>query len=248
MQTTHKEQIAFLKKKLKLGLKGKDLFTLYKEKFCLGIKSYERRLAAARAELNIGKKPSINWVLVNIVHDGKDPQHEAPKDPLQTGAKSPPVSTGGKQENTLLQNAEKTPQPTYEKATPPKREKPPRPTRVHAAEAEVAAAAEELLCMTVLSTEECLLMLSRFALGQYVRSRHFACGGEVVEVRETPPFNARRTAVMAILKYHEAMKDDKSFKGELGYDPTKYVALTTQEILNMTDERMMELTRQILPG
>jgi hypothetical protein len=101
MQTTHKEQIAFLKKKLKPGLKGKDLFTLYKEKFCPGIKSYERRVAAARAELNISLKPSINRGLVNIVHDGKDPQHEVGKIPT----KIPQWSTA---DFNILKKAEKT--------------------------------------------------------------------------------------------------------------------------------------------
>jgi hypothetical protein len=86
-------------------------------------------------------------------------------------------------------------------------------------------------------------MLSRFAMGQYVRARHFACGGEVVEVMETPPFTARRSAVMAILKYHEAVAAAGP-KPEYD-DPSRYVTMTTNELFNMSKERMRELSLEI---
>ncbi len=113
------------------------------------------------------------------------------------------------------------------------------------AEAEVKAAAEELLCTEIMTMDECLLMLTRFAHGQYKRERHIVCKSEVVEVMETPTFAARRAAVVAIMKYHQAVAgaSDKSYKGELGYDPKKYVALTLDEARNMTPERRWEILK-----
>ncbi len=249
MNKQHKKQVVFLQRKLELGLKGRDLFALFKERFGLGIKSYERRVAEARAAIGgVKNKPAVNWVLVNIIHDGNNPQqdsskHPQQKDPQDTGIKNPAVSTRDKQGNTLTEKREKTLQSELQKTAHVKAEKAPQKRSVVTAAQEVTAAAENLLCMEVLSVEECLLMLSRFAMGQYVRARHFSCGGEVVEVMETPPFTARRSAVMAILKYHEAVADDKSFKGELGYDPKKYVALTLDEARNMTPEKRWEILK-----
>ncbi len=105
---------------------------------------------------------------------------------------------------------------------------------------EVTAAAENLLCMEVLSVEECLLMLSRFAMGQYVRARHFSCGGEVVEVQETPPFTARRSAVMAILKYHETVAKEKGSAD----DNEGYIELNEDDFNLLSRERILEITRQ----
>jgi hypothetical protein len=249
MNKQHKKQVVFLQRKLELGLNGRDLFALFKERFGLGIKSYERRVAEARRAIGgIKKKQAINWVLVNIMHDGNNPQRNDPKapqekDPPDTDTKSPQVSTEGKRENTLMEKRENTPQPEVQKTPHAKAEKVPQKRSVVSAAAEVTAAAENLLCMEVLSVEECLLMLSRFAMGQYVRARHFSCGGEVVEVQETPPFAARRSAVMAILKYHEAVAKEK---GTPEYDdPSRYVTMTTNELFNMSKERMRELSLEI---
>jgi hypothetical protein len=246
----YKEQVEFLKKKIKLGFRGNDLYTLFNKKFKLAIATYERRVAMARAQMAGVTKGPACWVLVNVSPDGKDHQkptiknnensyHQNEADMYhQDTTEEPLKSTINKRDAKDHQNSGKNCHQnggdTYHQ------KKVVRASAVSAAQ-EVTAAAENLLCMEVLSVEECLLMLSRFAMGQYVRARHFSCGGEVVEVQETPPFTARRSAVMAILKYHEALAGDKSFKGELGYDPKKYVPMSTDELLNLTKEKRWEI-------
>jgi len=246
----YKEQVEFLKKKINLGFKGNDLFTLFNKKFKLAIATYERRVAMARAQMSGGTKGPACWVLVNVSPDGKDHQKQTIKNyensyhqneadmHHQDTTEAPLKSTINKTEGKAHQNgAEKYHQKDGDTCHQKKVVR----ARAMSAAQEVTAAAENLLCMEVLSVEECLLMLSRFAMGQYVRARHFGCGGEVVEVQETPPFTARRSAVMAILKYHEAVAKEMNAGGA---DNRKYVTLTDDDLMGLSRERIMEITRE----
>ncbi len=237
MNNKHKEQIAFLKKKIELGFRGNDLFAVFKEKFKLSKRTFEERAATARLQMGAGGGRPVNWVLLNFEHSAGTGENTAAnataKVPQQIDAEEPQQTTEAELKNYRSEKIEKVPQPKAEKVP---QQKVMRAAMVTAAQ-EVTAAAENLLCMEVLSVEECLLMLSRFAMGQYVRARHFSCGGEVVEVQETPPFTARRSAVMAILKYHTSLKEEQG-------NARKTIALSPHEIMNMTEERIAEITRQ----
>jgi hypothetical protein len=236
-----RKQVTFLKNKIELGLKGRDLFAVFKEKFKLGKRTYEERVAMARLQMGAGGGRPVNWVLLNFEHSAGAGENTAvntdAKLPQETDAKMPQHTTGPELKNYRNEKTEKVPQPKAEKVP---QQKVVRPSMVTAAQ-EVTAAAENLLCMEVLSVEECLLMLSRFAMGQYVRARHFSCGGEVVEVQETPPFTARRSAVMAILKYHEAVAGDKN---TVLPNNRKYVTLTDEDLRGLSRERISEITRE----
>ncbi len=243
MNNNHKEQIAFLKKKIDLGFRGNDLFAVFKEKFKLSKRTFEERAATARLQMGTGGGRPVNWVLLNFEHSagaGENTAADATAKVLQqTASATPQQTTEAELKNYRSERTEKVPQQNAEKVP---QQKVLRPTMVTAAQ-EVTAAAENLLCMEVLSVEECLLMLSRFAMGQYVRARHFSCGGEVVEVQETPPFTARRSAVMAILKYHEAVA--KAAGTPEWDDPSRYVTMSTEELFNMSTERIGEFSLEL---
>jgi hypothetical protein len=97
----------------------------------------------------------------------------------------------------------------------------------------------ENLSTGILTLDECLLMLSRLAQGQYTQVRHVVCKGEVVEIIEKPNFNIRKAALNTLVKYHLSNRNTKPEHKAL---PTLPVKL--QELLNiksMSPERLDEL-------
>jgi hypothetical protein len=225
-------------------------------------------VAIARAELRSNGAPAA-WVLVNFSHDNTNQsnQNEAPRFcphgvPLdnQNGVvrhhqklaetnhqfsterpiKKVVVEADQKAGQSIvnkvaMQDNQKSVSGDYQKKAEAVNQK--------RAEADVKAAAEELLCTEIMTLDECLLMLTRFAHGQYKRERHIVCKGEVVEVMETPTFAARKAAVTVIMKYHQAV-GKAAPKAEYD-DPSRYVTMTTDELFNMSKERMRELSLEI---
>jgi hypothetical protein len=222
MKATTREQIDYLKKRISKGDQNKKLQRKFSERWPQpSQRTFERRLSAARAEIG-GTGPG-SFVLLNFQHDGDSAKKQAAENRQNQDTISRQDTTGApveKQQADSRHNKQET-----------SRQK-------------LQSTDGEALCMTVLTNEECLLMLSRFALGQYVRVREVVCRGEVIEVAESPNFSQRRAAVLAIMKYHAAVKAAAP-AGRV----SATIPMQLQEILNvksMSPERIEELDRQFL--
>jgi hypothetical protein len=266
MKGIHRDQVEYLKKRICRGDSSKTLLQKFKKKWELGAVTFHRRVAIARAELRSNGAPAA-WVLVNFSHNDttQDNQNEAPKFcphgvPLDNQNSSinhhqkigeivSQFSSGRPIEKVVVENDQKAVQSMIKKEVVRDNQKSVEidyQKRVEAvnqkkAEAEVKAAAEELLCTEIMTMDECLLMLTRFAHGQYKRERHIVCRGEVVEVMETPTFAARRAAVVAIMKYHQVVGKSK----DNGLPSNrKYVTLTDEDLRGLSRERISEITKE----
>jgi hypothetical protein len=70
----------------------------------------------------------------------------------------------------------------------------------------VRAVVQRLFCTPAadIKMDDCLMMLSRFAKGEYSRAKLLRHRRRMVEVAETPPFSDRVIALVAIVNYGEA--------------------------------------------
>ncbi len=266
MKGIHRDQVEYLKKRICRGDDSRKLLQKFKKRWELGEVTFHRRVAIARAELRSNGAPAA-WVLVNFSHDDSSSsnQNEAPKFcphgvPLDNqnggtvhhqkiGEIVNQFSTERPIEKVVVENDQKAVLSMIKKEAVRDNQKSVErdyQKRVEAvnqkkAEAEVKAAAEELLCTEIMTMDECLLMLTRFAHGQYKRERHIVCKGEVVEVMETPTFAARRAAVVAIMKYHQSVGKSK----DTGLPSNrKYVTLTDEDLRGLSRERISEITKE----
>jgi heat shock protein HspQ len=230
MKATPRQQIDFLKEKITEGFGSRQLHTKFKRRFRLSTKTYERQVAIARRELRTGNSAPAAFVLLNFHHQPENNPQKQEQQPVQKeAAGNPQTSTQAPiekaPENNPQNTREKHPQNTRQSNTQ---------TRLSA---EIIAATEKLLCTTVLHTDDCLFLLTRFALGQFVRQREVTCRGEIVELNETPNFSQRRAAVNTIMKYHaEVEKDNPGQSKYLIMDPDEMANIKT-----MSEERYAEL-------
>jgi hypothetical protein len=240
MKATTREQIDFLKKRIHRGEKSKQLRAAFKKRWKLSTVTYNRRVAAARAEIKAGSGAApAAFVLLSFRQPENHDQFPAKKQEQKTAAennqlpieKDDQPSTQIPLENKAAPDSPKTAKESYQQAV----KKDDQPTKLSA---EIIAATEKLLCTTVLHTDDCLFLLTRFALGQFVRQREVNYKGEAMQLNETPNFSQRRAAVNTIMKYHAAAK------GLAGNSDEKYIDIDPAEFANMSDERFLELSLQ----
>jgi hypothetical protein len=189
----------------------------------------------AQQEILNGGSHAPAWVFLTMP-DGSDINgHPADrKSTSQTGQNTATAAGQNSTEAELKKSNAETGQKVYELG----RQKPQNP---ETAERELQEATERLLYTKVLNTDDCLFLLSRFALGQCMRSRKVLKDKEVVELEETPTFSARKSAVVALLKY-SCMPETQKVKMEVMYKGSrKFVMMKPGEINNMTDEQREEI-------
>jgi hypothetical protein len=156
-----------------------------------------------------GNSAPAAFVLLNFHQAGNNDQFPAKKQEQKTVSennqfpveKDDQPSTQTPLKNKVAPDSPKTAKESYQQAA----KKDDQQTKLSAG---IIAATEKLLYTAMLHADDCLFLLTRFALGQLVRQRKVTCRAEIVELNETPNLSRRRAAVNMIMKYHTIIKQE----------------------------------------